>query len=63
MHFIKKWFFCNDYAILKLQGGDSMEIIIHGDKIKVTKAMREYIEDRRKQKKTSMQQLIRQLIS
>ena len=34
------------YDILKLQGGDSMDIIIHGDKIKVTDAMKSYIEEK-----------------
>ena len=31
---------------LKYKGGDRMEIIIHGSKIKITKAMNEYIEEK-----------------
>lgn len=32
--------------IIKIQGGDSMEITIHGDKLKITSSMKEYIEEK-----------------
>lgn len=33
-------------GIIELQGGDSMEITIHGDKLKITSSMKEYIEEK-----------------
>lgn len=33
-------------GIMKVQGGDSMEIMIHGDKIKITSSMKDYIEEK-----------------